>query len=101
MVFFLKIFPIRLNRGAALCRWAYGGPFDPALSLSCPIVDYCVELKVMLPTNASGKDKSMDPKTPLNITVFDIANWFLARAKAENKPLKHMKLQKLVYFAYG
>ena len=34
-------------------------------------------------------------------TVFDIADWFLARAKEEGKPLKHMKLQKLVYFAYG
>ena len=39
--------------------------------------------------------------SPPNITVFDIADWFLARAKAEEKPLKPMKLQKLVYFAYG
>ena len=39
--------------------------------------------------------------SPPDITVFNIADWFLARAKAENKPLKHMKLQKLVYFAYG
>ena len=43
----------------------------------------------------------MSPKSPPAITVFDIANWFLAKAKAENQPLKHMKLQKLVYFAYG
>ena len=34
-------------------------------------------------------------------SVFEIADWFLARAKSANMPLKHMKLQKLVYFAYG
>jgi len=39
--------------------------------------------------------------SPPDITVFHIADWFLARSKAEDKPLKHMKLQKLVYFAYG
>ena len=39
--------------------------------------------------------------SPPNITVFHIADWFLARAKADDKPLKSMKLQKLVYFAYG
>jgi uncharacterized phage-associated protein len=33
--------------------------------------------------------------------VFNIADWFLAKAKAEDEPLRHMKLQKLVYFAYG
>ena len=43
----------------------------------------------------------MTPKSPPDITVFDIADWFLAKAKAEDKPLRHMKLQKLVYFAYG
>jgi uncharacterized phage-associated protein len=43
----------------------------------------------------------MVSNAPLDITVFDVANWFLAKAKSEDVPLKHMKLQKLVYFAYG
>ncbi|MCL2004770.1 MAG: DUF4065 domain-containing protein [Planctomycetaceae bacterium] len=43
----------------------------------------------------------MTPKSPPDITVFDIADWFLAQATEENKPPRHMKLQKLVYFAYG
>jgi len=43
----------------------------------------------------------MTPKSPPNITVFDIANWFLAKAQGVEKHLKPMKLQKLVYFAYG
>jgi|GEM_PF-4384082 len=43
----------------------------------------------------------MSPKSPPDITVFDIANWFLMQAKGEVMPLTHMKLQKLVYFAYG
>ncbi|MDJ1470923.1 DUF4065 domain-containing protein [Cytophagaceae bacterium DM2B3-1] len=30
-----------------------------------------------------------------------IANYFLAKGKADNKPLSPMKLQKLMYFAYG
>jgi uncharacterized phage-associated protein len=34
-------------------------------------------------------------------SVFAIADWFLLKAKSEEEPLKHMKLQKLVYFAYG
>ena len=43
----------------------------------------------------------MTTKSPPDITVFDIADWFLVQAKEENIPLEHMKLQKLVYFAYG
>ena len=43
----------------------------------------------------------MPIKSPPDINVSEIADWFLAKAKDENKPLKHMKLQKLVYFAYG
>ena len=43
----------------------------------------------------------MTTKSPPEITVFEIADWFLARAKSEDKPLRHMKLQKLIYFAYG
>jgi len=39
--------------------------------------------------------------SPPDITVFHIADWFLARANTEGKNLKPMKLQKLVYFAYG
>ncbi len=38
--------------------------------------------------------------TPL-YTANDIADWFLAKAESENMLLKPMKLQKLVYFAYG
>lgn len=40
-------------------------------------------------------------KSVPDISVFDVANWFLAKARQEGQPLKHMKLQKLVYFAYG
>ena len=36
-----------------------------------------------------------------HITVLDVANWFLAKSKDEGVDLRHMKLQKLVYFAYG
>ena len=43
----------------------------------------------------------MLPKSPPDITVFDIADWFLLQAKSENRDLRHMKLQRLVYFAYG
>ena len=39
--------------------------------------------------------------SPTNITASHIADWFLARAKEDGKSLKPMKLQKLVYFAYG
>ena len=35
------------------------------------------------------------------ITALDIAYWFLAKAKDNDKSLGHMKLQKLVYYAYG
>ena len=47
------------------------------------------------------REVTMNPTSLPDITVFDIADWFLARTKAEEKPLKHMKLQKFVYFAYG
>jgi len=47
------------------------------------------------------KDNTMTPESIPDTTVFDIADWFLAKANDENKPLKPMKLQKLVYFAYG
>jgi len=43
----------------------------------------------------------MTTKSPPDITVFDIADWFLANAKYEGSELKPMRLQKLVYFAYG
>jgi len=43
----------------------------------------------------------MPPKSPPEITVFDIADWFLAKANDEGRDLKHLKLQRLVYFAYG
>ena len=36
-----------------------------------------------------------------SITAFNVADWFLAKAKEEYTELRHMKLQKLVYFAYG
>ena len=42
----------------------------------------------------------MTTQSPAN-TVFNIANWFLAKAKDEGEYLRPMKLQKLVYFAYG
>ena len=43
----------------------------------------------------------MDINSPPNITVFDIADWFLAKANDESKDLKLLKLHRLVYFAYG
>ena len=43
----------------------------------------------------------MSLKSPPDITVYDIADWFLAKAHSEGRYLKQMKLQKLVYFAYG
>jgi len=42
----------------------------------------------------------MIPKCP-PYAALEIANWFLVRSKVENTFLRHMKLQKLVYFAYG
>ena len=43
----------------------------------------------------------MNPKSTPNINVFDIANWFLAKANSEGRDLNLLKLQRLVYFAYG
>ena len=43
----------------------------------------------------------MSQKSPPEVTVFDIADWFLAKAQSTGVDLKHMKLQRLVYFAYG
>ena len=40
-------------------------------------------------------------KSPPDITALEIADWFLATAKSEGRSLRPMKLQKLVYFAYG
>jgi uncharacterized phage-associated protein len=34
-------------------------------------------------------------------TAYAIANWFIEQAEKSNMPVTHMKLQKLIYFAYG
>ena len=73
--------------------------FQPE-NCSCPKSSY---LLISPPHGiiTARRKATMPPKSPPDITVFDIADWFLARAKAEDKPLKHIKLQRLVYFAYG
>jgi len=43
----------------------------------------------------------MTPLISPKIVVFPIADWFLTQATAKGTPLRHMKLQKMVYFAYG
>lgn len=40
-------------------------------------------------------------KSPPDITALEIADWFLVAAKSKGRTLRPMKLQKLVYFAYG
>jgi uncharacterized phage-associated protein len=37
----------------------------------------------------------------VHCSVFDVANWFLTKARDAHMNLRPLKLQKLVYFAYG
>ena len=43
----------------------------------------------------------MTAKSSPNISVFDLADWFLVKARTDNRILRNRKLQKLLYFTYG
>ena len=40
-------------------------------------------------------------QAPFPYTASHVANYFLGRAKKERRKITHLKLQKLVYIAYG